>query len=368
MIKTKRRKLFQTTTVVHTRAEQKTARITARAHENDVMLATIMGAQILAMGALYLLPTAATAAWWSALLLFVPMLGLFFLSRAAAAKMPENALDLPIFKVFAGIFALLFLTDMALCLSSFIELTCTFVLIDASRRTLSLIAAAALSLAAPADRGEAPARTALFLRGFFIFAFVFCAFTVLGQGNSGFLYPTAGYGIGHSLKCTVTMSGSVWSAAALPMLSKSKAHIPPAKHVIQPMITVLLLLSALFLCCAFILPGTALSARFGYPIRLQMLMMVSPSVISWSLMLLCEMLLFAVAFTASGACAVRCLKSALGKNMPLMVLALFCLPLAIRGMDAFADALITLFPFRYALAAAMTLIALLYGLIKEKKA
>lgn len=343
--------IFKTQTCVHDMAQSDLARHADHLRENSVMLAMTMLAQLLAFSALYLLPAAATAAWWGVLLLALPMAALCAAAHLVLRGMPEDAFDRAGYRMVAGVFALLFLSDMMVDLLSMIELTCAFVLPNGSRLWLTLIAAVAMGIGTPHRSLDAAPRTARFLRGFFVVSFVFCAATVMRQGDVGYLFPWAGYGVKHTLRCVALGCGACWTAAVLPIMSHREAGAAMKKaRIVTPLLAGIAGIGVLLLCCAFVLPGTSLSGRWGFALRLQMLMNISPSTLAWSLMLISELLLFLLAFSAAGSYLCACVHRALRVRMPLWPMALLCVPLSLIGADRAENWLMAVLPWRYAIS------------------
>lgn len=85
--------------------------------------------------------------------------------------------------------------------------------------------------------------------------------------------------------------------------------------------------------------ATSLSERWGFVLRLQMLMNISPSTLAWSLMLITELLLFLVAFAGSGSFLCACVKRAAKAARAAAAFALLCVPLALIGADIAEKAL-----------------------------
>ncbi|MBQ7454980.1 MAG: hypothetical protein IJS53_00935, partial [Clostridia bacterium] len=115
-------------------------------------------------------------------------------------------------------------------------------------------------------------------------------------------------------------------------------------------------------------PATALAARLGYAMRLQTLMEISPNTLSWSLMLLAEMLLFLTAFAGSGVFLTRCLEGATPlRRAPLLPFSLACVPLAALGAEEGSSLLLALAPWRAPLLAAGLLLSLCANLLRKRK-
>ena len=269
-------KLFQTATPVHDEKQSDLSRRADHMREGAIMLGMTVFSQLLAFSALYMLPVAATSAWWGALLLIVPALLLWGFGMLAARGMPQNAFERAPYRVIAGVLAVLFLSDMAVDLLAMIELTCAFILPGTPRFWLAMIAAIAVGVGTPYKAPDAASRTARFLRWFFIGSFVFCAATVMPQGETGYLFPWAGYGVRHTLRCAALGGGGCWTAAVLPLLS----HAEPRQAARQartwlPQLVAVFMIALLLLCCAYVLPATSLGERWGFVLRLQMLMNIS---------------------------------------------------------------------------------------------
>ena len=124
----------------------------------------------------------------------------------------------------------------------------------------------------------------------------------------------------------------------------------------------------LFFGCAWVLPGTKLTFEQGYALRLQLLKEMSPNVLSWSLMLMAEMLLFLAGFTVCADLMRKSLQAALARpHVPLLPFALACVPLAVMGMGRAEKPLTALLPWRYPAALALMLTCLAGNLIIRKK-
>ena len=85
-------KLFQTATPVHDEKQSDLSRRADHMREGAIMLGMTVFSQLLAFSALYMLPVAATSAWWGALLLIVPALLLWGFGMLAARGMPQNGM------------------------------------------------------------------------------------------------------------------------------------------------------------------------------------------------------------------------------------------------------------------------------------
>ena len=355
---------MRTETAVRDAATCDAQRQAARQHENELMTATAMGAQALAYGALYVLPAAANAAWIAILTLLLPLAALRLLGLLVRRTAPENAPSTLPYRLAAGGMALLFFSNMAVCLLTLTELAGVFFFPGSSRLPLALAAAAALGLGLPRSDTAAP-NTARFLHWFLAAAFVFCAATVLPTGEAGYLYPLPGFGLAHTLRCGLTASGSVWMVGALHLLSPREKPLHPLRSA-APHAVAVALTAAFFLCCAYVLPGTELTARRGYALRLQLLMEMSPSTLSWSLMLMAEMLLFLAGFALCADLMRKSLRQALGvKSAPVLPFALLCVPLACQGMGQTEQLLIRLLPWRYPLMAGLMALCLGSNLVTK---
>lgn len=357
---------MRTETAVHDEDAAARQRRGALNRSRELTVALAMGAQVLAYGALYILPAASTAAWWAVLLLLVPLGLLRGLAAAVRRTAPAGAGDTPVYRAAALGMAALFLSNMAVCLLTLTELTHVFFFPNAQRGSIALTAAVVLALGMPRSDTAVP-NAVLFLHWFLIAAFAFCAVTVAPTGESGYLFPLAGYGAGHTLRCAVLGSGSVWMAGALAVLCPEEGAEHPLRAAL-PGAAVLAFAALLFLACAYVLPGTRLSFDQGYALRLQLLMEMSPNTLSWSLMLIAEMLLFLVGFAACADLMRQCLRRALRvSRIPLLPAALVCVPLAVRGMGEAGEALTALLPWRYPAAAGLLLLCLAGNFWRKRK-
>lgn len=361
-------KLFQTATPVHDEKQSDLSRRADHMREGAIMLGMTVFSQLLAFSALYMLPVAATSAWWGALLLIVPALLLWGFGMLAARGMPQNAFERAPYRVIAGVLAVLFLSDMAVDLLAMIELTCAFILPGTPRFWLAMIAAIAVGVGTPYKAPDAASRTARFLRWFFIGSFVFCAATVMPQGETGYLFPWAGYGVRHTLRCAALGGGGCWTAAVLPLFSHAEPRQAARRaRTWLPQLVAVFMIALLLLCCAYVLPATSLSERWGFVLRLQMLMNISPSTLAWSLMLITELLLFLVAFAGSGSFLCACVKRAAKLRVPLLPFALLCVPLALIGADIAEKALMAVLPLRYPIAVLLVGMILIFNAFARKK-
>ena len=359
-------KLFQTHTSVHDPASSLAQRQAARMQSYQLMLGLVITGQLMSFGALYLLPAAATSAWIALLLQWAPFLLMRLLGRWLSATAPESAADTLRYRVAAGGMALLFFSNMNVSLLSLVELTHVFFFPGAARWLLALPAALALGIGIPASPNAVP-NTARLLRWFLAAAFLFCAATVIPTGEVGFLFPIWGYGTRHTLRCALRTAGCVWAAGALAVVMPREPDPHPIKSTFPSLICIGLT-ALFFLCCAFVLPGSELSARWGYAPRLQLLMEMSPNTLSWSLMLMAEMLLFLTAFSVCADLMRRSLCLAFRtQGLPLLPFTLLCVPLALRGMGESEQLLQRLLPWRLPMAAALMGICLAGNLRRKGK-
>ena len=134
-----------------------------------------------------------------------------------------------------------------------------------------------------------------------------------------------------------------------------------------PQLVAVFMIALLLLCCAYVLPATSLSERWGFVLRLQMLMNISPSTLAWSLMLITELLLFLVAFAGSGSFLCACVKRAAKLRVPLLPFALLCVPLALIGADIAEKALMAVLPLRYPIAVLLVGMILIFNAFARKK-
>lgn len=359
-------RLTQTRTSVHDEASSLAQRGQAARRDDQLMLALVITGQLLSFGALYLLPSASTACWIAVLLQAVPLLILRLLGHALRRTVPENPADAPRYRLAAAGMGALFFSNMSVSLLSLTELTHVFFFPGASRALLAFTAAAALGLGIPASPRAVPGAVRL-LRWFLAAAFLFCAATVLPTGESGYLFPIWGYGPYHTLKCALSGVGSVWAAGSLAVVSPETKEARPLRGAVPSLVCVGLT-ALVFLCCAYVLPGSELSARWGYAPRLQLLMEMSPNTLSWSLMLMAEMLLYLTAFSVCADMLRRSLRLALRlRRPPLLPFTLLCVPLSLRGMGESEELLLRLLPWRYPAAAGLMLVCLLGNLRARRK-
>ena len=357
---------MRTTTAVHSEASAAAQRQRELRHESELTVSMALGAQVLAYGALYILPAASTAAWWAVLLLLLPTGLMRLLAWLIQRTAPENAAASLPYRIAALGLSILFLSNMAVCLLTLTELTHVFFFPNASRLLLALSAALALGLGMPKSPTAAP-NTARFLYWFLPAAFAFCIFTVIPSAEGGYLFPLAGYGVENTLRCALMGAGSVWMAGSMAVLSPRQKAASPLRAALPGMAAVMLP-ALLFFCCAWVLPGTQLNFRQGYALRLQLLMEMSPNVLSWSLMLMAEMLLFLSGFAVCADLMRKSLQAALQKpHIPLLPFSLLCVPLAVMGMGQAESALTVLLPWRYPAAILLLLCCLIGNLTLRKK-
>ena len=358
--------MSRTETAVHDEKSSLRQRQRALHDQRRLMLALSAAGQLISFGAMYLLPAAANAAWQALLLQLLPAGALALLGAALRRTAPPGAAALPAYRAAAGVLALLFFSNMNVSFLSLVELTHVFFFPSVSRLLLALAAAGALGLGIPAADAAVP-NAARMLRWFLAGAFLFCAATVLPTAETAYLFPLAGYGVGHTLRCAALTAGSVWATGAAAVLYPNAPGCPNLRGRLAPAV-VILLAALMFFFCALVLPGPALAAPRGYAVRLQLLMEMSPNTLSWSLMLLAEMLLYLTAFAVCAHMLRRSLRLALRwRRAPLLPFALLCVPLALAGMSESEGLLTRLLPWRYPLAAAILAECLLCNLILKRK-
>ena len=346
---------MRTTTAVHSEETLLSVNHRAALRENNLALCALMYAQGLSMSALSLLSIASTSSYLSALLSILPAALLYALSSLCAKK---RAYQLP--RLLSFVFALLLFSDMALCLMSLIELVCAYVLPSASRVAIALPTALFTGLSLTGKKRGGARRTAAFLGGFFLVALLICLIFALPAGNRGHLYPLLGYGGGQTLRGGIYMTGSVWSAGILPFFTQGE-NVPELKKrraYLPPLLTLLLLALLLFFY-AYLLPAPLLPGDWGFVLRLQLIMEMSPNTLSWSLMLISRMLLFLSGFAVAGDTACECLHTAFDrKKAPILPLMLLSVPLALLPLDQTLPALEWLLPLRYVVSFLSVLLAL----------
>ena len=345
---------MQTTTSVHSPLDHARMLIKNTQRETSAALAVNLYAQLLCMSALRLLSIASTASWISLLLIVPAAVGAYFLSAFAVKKKscPRGVL--------AG-FALLFWMDMAVQLFALTELVCAYVLPQAPRSAVVLFAAFSVTLLMGGRAHGGAARAAYLLRGFFLLAVIVCFLFSVRESNTGFLYPILGYGAGQTARGAVYMLGGVWSIAALPVIAHNKGDgVRKNLHTaVHPLLS-LLLLTLLLFSYACLLPSPLLPGDWGFVLRLQLLMEMSPNTLAWSLMLISRMLLFLTAFSVSGDFARLLLCHAFKKRrVPLWPMALCCVPVSILGVARVESVLSNLLTLRFPLAVILVLTLLL---------
>lgn len=337
----------QTTTVVQDTGLMEAVNLRAQRRENNLALCALMYVQLLSMSALALLSTASTGAYLSAMMTAVPMIALYALAAKSAQK---HGYRLP--RALGGVFAALFFSDMVLCLLSLTELVCAYVLPHVPRTVIALSAAGLTGLGLAGRRHGGARRCASALCGFFLAALAVCLVFALPEGDAGHLYPLLGYGSEQIARGTAYLLGGVWSAGALPFFV-SGVYPPPMKKprpYLAPLVTVMLF-AGLMLAYALLLPSPLLPGKWGFVLQLQLIMEMSPSILSWSLMLISRMLLFLSAFAVAGDSACECLHGALKKKkVPILPLVLLSVPLALLPLTKMENVLKMLLPLRYAIS------------------
>lgn len=355
---------MKTTTVVHSGETLQAVNDRAALRENNLALSTLLYAQLLSMSALSLLSIASTSAYLSALMTILPAGVLYAVSSYCAKK---RAYRLP--RALAAVFALLFFSDMALCLLSLTELVCAYVLPGAGRSMIALPAAFFIGLSLTGKKPGGARRAAAFLTLFYLPALVICLLFALPEGNIGHLFPLLGYGGGQTLRGAMYMTGGVWSAGALPFFTQreKQPQLKKARPYLVPL-TALLLMALLLFFYAYLLPAPLLPGDWGFVLRLQLIMEMSPNTLSWSLMLISRMLLFLSAFSVAGDTACECLHTALQKKKaPVLALLLLSVPIALLPLHKLMPALEAALPLRYVICF-ISVITALFVRKKEAKA
>lgn len=341
----------KTTTAVHSESARSAVIERTQRRENNLALCTLLYAQMLISSALSLLSTASTGAYLSLLITFFPSALLYLLASVCFKKHQK----LP--RILAFSFVLLFFSDMALCLNSLTEIVCAYVLPHDPRSLIALSAALGTGLMLCGKLPGGARRTAAFLAGFFLFALITCLIIALPETDIGYIFPLFGYGGGQTLRGAVQMTGSLWSLGALPFFTQGKA-LPPLKKqlpYLTPLLTMLLMALLLFFY-ACLLPAPLLPGDWGFVLRLQLIMEMSPSILSWSLMLLSRMLLFLTGFAVAGDMTGECLRMALpGKKAPALIIMLLALPFSLLPAGTLAPWL----PLRFVLCFVFVLFALI---------
>lgn len=355
---------MKTTTAVHSEETLRAVNDRAVLRENNLALCTLIYAQLLSMSALSLLSIASTSAYLSALMTILPAALLYALGSVCAGR---RGYHLP--RALAAVFALLFFSDMALCLLSLTEIVCAYVLPGAGRSMIALPAAFFIGLALTGKKPGGARRAAALLVLFYLPALVICLLFALPEGNIGHLYPLLGYGGAQTLRGSLYMTGGVWSAGALPFFTQRERQpqLKKARPYLAPL-TALLLMALLLFFYAYLLPAPLLPGDWGFVLRLQLIMEMSPNTLSWSLMLISRMLMFLSAFSVAGDTACECLHTAFQKKKaPVLPLLLLSVPLALLPLHQLLPVLETALPLRYAVCLA-AVIAALFVRKKEAKA
>ena len=337
---------MRTTTVIAGEEIRSAVRLRTQRRENNRALCTGMYAQLLSMSALELLSVASTGAYFSALLTAVPLALLYFLSSLCAKR---RAYAMP--RALEAVFALLFFSDMAVCMLSLTELVCAYVLPGTPRLAVALASAGLTGIFLTGRRRGGARRCAACLTGFFLTALIVCLWYALPEGEAGHLFPLLGYGGGQILRGGVYMLGGVWSAGALPFFAEGKKtpEMKKERPYLLPLLTLLLFALLMFLY-AFLLPSPLLPGKWGFVLQLQLIMEMSPSILSWSLMLISRMLLFLSAFAAAGDSACECLHRALKKrSAPILPLMLVSALVVLIPLHSLRPVLRLALPLRYLL-------------------
>lgn len=335
---------MQTTTNVHSPLSKEGFLQRTRLKENSLSLSVILYAQLMIMSALSLLPMASTASYLSVLLSLLPAGAVYALSAYAVKKGKRLG------RAAAIVFSFLFFSDMALCLFSLTELTCAYVLPHYPRTAVALPAALFTGAALAGKEIGGARRTAVFLIGFFLAALAVCLFFAVPESDVGYVFPLLGYGGRAILRGGVYMTGGLWSAAALPYFTN--APKVKTRNALFPLFAVLLMAGVLFMC-ACLLPAPLLPGSWGFVLRLQLLMEMSPNTLTWSLMLISRMLLFLCAFASAGDFCCECLQTARkGKRASILPLALASALLPLLPFDRVTSLLSLLLPLRGVIALA----------------
>lgn len=339
----------KTTTAIHDETTRRAVLARTQRRENNLALSALLYAQMLIVSAQSLLSVASTASYLSLLITLVPA-GILYALSSFCAKKHENP---P--KLLVVAFALLFFSDMVLCLTALVELVCAYVLPHYPR---SLIALAAATLTGLMLQGRHPGgarRTAAYLVGFFLFALITCLVIALPECDIGYVFPLLGYGGVQMLRGAAYMTGSLWSLGALPFFTQGKTlpGLKKARPFLTPLMAMLLMALLLFFY-ACLLPSPLLPGEWGFVLRLQLIMEMSPSILSWSLMLISRMLLFLTGFAVAGDMTGECLRRALpGKKAPALISMLLSVPLSLLPPDATSHYL----PLRFIVCLVFVLIA-----------
>ena len=358
--------MMKTQTTVHSPKDNARMLKKSAQHELSAALAVNLYAQLLCMSALRLLSVSSTSSWISLLLSLPAGAGLYALSAWAVKRQQSDGKTA---RAVYALLALMFAADMAINLLSVTELVGAYVLPDAPRTLIVLLTALPVAFLMGGRAHGGAARAAYLLRGFFLLAVAVCFFFALPGGNTGFLYPLLGYGGGQTLRGAVYMTGGLWSAAALPVLAHEKGESigQNLRTALHPLLSVLILTGVL-LSYAYLLPAPLLPGDWGFVLRLQMLMEMSPNTLAWSLMLISRMLLFLTGFAAAGDFARMLLcRACCRRRVPLWPLAAAGIPVALLGVARADKMLALLLPLRFPLALGLTL-ALIFARGKKETA
>jgi len=344
-------KLTRTTTAVHDEVTRSAVASRSERRENALALCTLLYAVMLSMSALQLLNISAGASFISLLAALLPAALLYALSARCAGRLQGRP-----HRAAAGVFALFFFLDMALCLLSLCEVVCAYVLPQASRTGIALLTAVGTGLSLR-RREHCAARTAAFLCGFFLPALLICLCIALPETDAGYLFPLLSYGAGQTLRGGAYIAGGLWSAAAIPFFvyGENPPELKKSRLPLLPLMTVLLMALLCFFY-ALLLPAPLLPGNWGFVLRLQLLMEMSPNTLCWSLMLISRMLLFLTACAVAGEHTERCLHRALHKHPPApVILFLFAALVATRPLHQLQPVLAVALPLRFPLAFLITL-------------
>ncbi|MBR6787963.1 MAG: hypothetical protein IKM26_08595 [Clostridia bacterium] len=340
----------ETTTVVHDEQTRSAVLLRTQKRENNRALCALLYAQMLILSALSLLSTASTSACLSLLLALLPGAALYALAALCAKKHQKPPRPL------ALCYALLFFSDMALCLMTLTELVCAYVLPHHARLLVMLAAAAGTGLMLSGRQMGGARRAAAFLTGFFLFALLICLIIALPECSVSHAFPLLGYGAGQTLRGALQMTGSLWLLGALPFFTQDQPSPPLRRRrpYLLPLMTILLMAFLLFFY-ACLLPAPLLPGKWGFVLQLQLIMEMSPSILSWSLMLISRMLLFLAGFATAGDMTGECLHMYLpGKKTPALLLTLLSVPLALLPPDKISPFL----PLRFLCCTLVVIIAL----------
>lgn len=340
----------KTTTVVHDEQTRRAVLLRTQWRENNLSLSALLYAQMLIVSALSLLSTASTSSYLSLLCAFLPGAALYAISSFCVKK--HQIMPRPL----AFCFVLLFFSDMVLCLTALTELVCAYVLPRHARTLILLSAALGTGLMLSGKQSGGARRTAAFLTGFFLLSLLVCLIIALPECNIGHAFPLLGYGGEQMLRGAVQMTGSLWILGALPFFTQGQSQPPLKKQrpYLLPLLTILLMVLLLFFY-ACLLPAPLLPGKWGFVLQLQLIMEMSPSILSWSLMLISRMLLFLTGFATAGDMTGECLRLALpDKKAPALLIMLLPVPLALVPPGRISPFL----PLRFVLCALFVIIAL----------